>query len=188
MLNEFFSIWTFIRTTGFLACYLMTLSLALGLFSSFSLLKKKKGVLIVLHQSSGWYGFLTMLLHVLLIWQDQYVPYTLKELLIPFLAKNEPLLSAFGTLSLYLFLLVIGASDFFMKRLGIKRWKKLHLLVIPAWVLMMVHGLAIGTDSAEPWALFLYAGGIAVILILGILRYLDSAIVRQSSERRKQVN
>ncbi|MCM3571332.1 ferric reductase-like transmembrane domain-containing protein [Neobacillus mesonae] len=184
-MNEYFSIWSLIRTSGFLAYYLLTISLAAGLLSSFSIMKKKKASLITFHQSAGWFGLLTILFHIVLIWQDQYVPYSLQELFIPFAAKNEPILSALGTLSFYMFFLVIASSDLFMKKLGRKKWHRLHYTVIPAWALMIIHGIGIGTDSTEPWALLLYVIGITVVLILGILALLASALAKHASDRQR---
>ncbi|CAH2714201.1 hypothetical protein BACCIP111895_01362 [Neobacillus rhizosphaerae] len=184
-INDYFSVWNLIRTSGFLGFYFMTLSLSLGLFSSLSVLKKKKAFFVSLHQTSGWFGLLTIIFHIVLIWQDQYVPYSLGELFIPFYAENEPVYSALGTLSFYLFFMVISSSDFFIKKLGLKIWKKIHLAVIPAWVFMMIHGLAIGTDSTEPWSLFLYASGSSLIIVLGFIKYLESGMVRQSPDRQK---
>jgi sulfoxide reductase heme-binding subunit YedZ len=182
-MSAYFTVWTFIRVSGFLGLYLMTFSLAFGLSGSLSVLKRKKALFLSLHQTSGWYGLLTILFHMLLIWQDQYVPYSFGELLLPFYAKNQPLFSAFGTLSFYLFFLVIGSSDFFIKKLGIKLWKKVHLAVIPAWILMLVHGLAIGTDTSESWALFLYASALLLIIVLGFIRYLESVMLSHPSGR-----
>lgn len=177
---EFFSVWSLIRASGFLAYFFMTLALAFGLLNSLSIMKKKKAVLLIYHQTSGWFGLLTIVFHMTLIWKDTYVPYSLTELFIPFSAKNEPVFSALGTLSFYLFLLVIGTSDFFIKKLGRERWKKVHMAVIPAWIMMVVHGLAIGTDSLKPWALFIYAGGITLILVLVLLRFMESLVSSQS--------
>lgn len=178
-MTDYLSLWTLIRASGFLAFYFMSFSLAFGLLSSFSVMKKKKASFISLHQTSGWLGLLTTLFHILLIWQDQYVPYSFGELLVPFMAKHETVYSALGTLSFYLFLVVIGSSDFFFKKMGIKRWKKVHLAVIPAWVLMVIHGLAIGTDSSKPWAMFIYASAIAVMIVLGFIRYMEGLFQRQ---------
>jgi sulfoxide reductase heme-binding subunit YedZ len=185
MINNYFSVWTLIRCSGFLAYFFMTMSLAFGLLTSFSFMKKKKAVLIAYHQTSGWYGLLTIIFHMTLLWKDTFVPYSLTELFVPFSAKNAPVFSALGTLSFYLFILVIGTSDFFIKKLGRERWKKIHLAVIPAWLMMVVHGLAIGTDASKPWALFLYAGGVSLILVLGLLRYFDSTSIRQASAVNK---
>ncbi len=187
-MHDFFSAWTLIRASGFLAFYFMTISLSFGLFGSLSIMKKKKGVLVQLHQASGWYGLLVIIFHMLLIFQDQYVPYSLGALLIPFSSEHEPIFSALGTFSFYLFFLVIGTSDFFIKKLGIKNWKKLHLAVIPAWILMLIHGLAVGTDASEPWALLIYASGVSWIIVLGFIRYMESFLLRQSTDRKKTLN
>jgi methionine sulfoxide reductase heme-binding subunit len=182
---EFFSVWSLIRTSGFLAYFFMTLALVFGLLTSFSILKKKKAVLLAYHQTSGWFGLLTIVFHMTLIWKDTYVPYSLTELFIPFFAKNAPFFSALGTIAFYLFLLVIGTSDFFIKKLGRERWKKIHMAVIPAWVMMVVHGLAIGTDSSKSWALSIYAAGIFLIIVLLLFRFVDSLLLRQSSQGNK---
>lgn len=179
-MSEYLSNWTLIRTSGFLGFYFMTLSLSLGMLGSFSIMKRKKAKLVSLHQTSGWYGLLTIFFHILLVWQDDYVPYSLSQLLIPFYAKNEPINSGIGTLSFYLFLLVILSSDFFIKKLGIKKWKKLHLAVIPAWIFMILHGILLGSDSSQPWAISIYAVGLALVLVLGVLRYMESKIAQQA--------
>ncbi|MEH7248759.1 ferric reductase-like transmembrane domain-containing protein [Neobacillus niacini] len=188
-MNVYFSAWTFIRVSGFLAYYLMTFSLLLGLCSSLSIMKKNKVKLISLHQVSGWYGLLTIFFHMVLIWQDQYVPYSLKEVLLPFYAENESIYSGLGTLSFFLFFLVIGSSDFFIKHLGKKKWKNLHFAVIPAWIMMFIHGIGIGTDSSEAWALVLYALGGSLLIVFGFVRYLEyvSLHKQKSNELLKQI-
>lgn len=180
----FFSVWSLIRASGFLAYFFMTLALAFGLLNSFGILKKKKAMLLAYHQTSGWFGLLTIVFHMTLIWKDTYVPYSLTELLLPFSAKNAPFVSALGTISFYLFLLVIGSSDFFIKRLGRERWKKVHMAVIPAWLLMVLHGLMIGTDSSKSWALVIYATGIILILVLALLRYMESLVLQKSQNNK----
>jgi sulfoxide reductase heme-binding subunit YedZ len=177
---EFFSVWSLIRASGFLAYFFMTLSLAFGLLTSFSILKKKKAVLLAYHQTSGWFGLLTIVFHITLIWKDTYVPYSLTELFVPFSAKNAPVFSALGTIAFYLFLLVIGTSDFFINKLGRERWKKVHMAVIPAWIMMVVHGMAIGTDSSKSWALSIYAAGIILIIVLALFRYREMHVWKQN--------
>lgn len=180
-MSDYYSTWTLIRSSGFLAYFFMTISLSFGIISTLSIMKKQKASLLVIHQTSGWYGLLTIIFHAILLWNDHYLPYSVREILLPFTAKNEPIFSALGTISFYLFFLVIGTSDFFIKRLGRARWKKIHLAVIPAWVMLIIHGITIGTDSSAPWALFLYASGISSIMVLMIIRYFDG-------NRSKQLN
>ncbi|WP_071393222.1 ferric reductase-like transmembrane domain-containing protein [Bacillus tuaregi] len=172
----FISSWSLIRLSGFLAYFLLTLSLAFGLLARMMVFRKDKPLMLALHQTSGWAGFLTIIFHSILLWKDAYVPYSLLELVLPFSAQNAPILSALGTLSFYLFLMTMAASDFFIKKLGRSVWKRLHLLVIPAWLLMVLHGILIGTDSTQPWAAFLYGGGFILILALLALRYAETML------------
>lgn len=183
-MSDFSFMWILIRVSGFLGFYFMSFSLSMGLLSSLSLMKRKKVLLVSLHEASGWYGLLTIIFHMFLIWQDQYVPYSFGELLIPFYAKYEPVYSTLGVFSFYLFLLVIGSSDFFIKKLGLKFWKKIHFVVIPAWVFMLIHGLAIGTDSSKLWALCIYLFGSSFIIVLLSIRIMDFVMMRQSSRGR----
>ncbi|MFB6469469.1 ferric reductase-like transmembrane domain-containing protein [Cytobacillus sp. Hz8] len=182
MLSETFSNWNLIRVSGFLAFFLFTLSIAAGLIGRFSALKKNKPFMLELHQASGWIGFLAVVFHGLLLLNDHYAPYTWKELFIPLLSKNEPFLSGLGTISFYLFFFTIFTSDFLMKSLGKPLWKKIHFLILPAWVLMLLHGILIGTDSKEPWASGLYGGSIILISILLILRFLDNPLKKNKTQ------
>lgn len=170
---DLISSWNFIRLSGFLAYFLFTFSLVAGLMGRMTIMQKKKPLTLALHQSSGWAGFLTILFHMILLWKDQYVTYSLLELFLPFSARTAPILSALGTISFYLFLIIMATSDFFMKILGRNIWKRIHFLVIPAWVLMVFHGILIGTDSHQPWAAFLYGGGVILIITMLALRYIE---------------
>jgi sulfoxide reductase heme-binding subunit YedZ len=180
---DWLSTWNLIRTSGFLAYFLFTLSIAAGLMSRLSILQKQKLLMLELHKTSGWIGMLTTFFHAALLVVDAYVPYQVGEILLPFSAENSPVLSAFGTISLYFFLLTMATSDFFMKRLGRTLWKKIHLLVLPAWVLMVLHGILIGTDSAQSWAAFLYGGGVILILTLLVFRHLEGKLKSTTSKK-----
>jgi len=98
---------------------------------------------------------------------DHYEPFNLGEILIPFSAEYESLPSALGTIAFYLFLMVIMSSDLWMRTMNRSLWKKLHFLVLPAWVLSLAHGVLIGTDSEKPVILLFYL--ISAGLILSVL-------------------
>lgn len=170
----FISSWFLIRLSGFLAFFLFTFSISAGLMSRFTILKKKKPIMNQLHQTSGWAGLLTVIFHMTLLWKERFVTYQLTEIFIPFSSENATLESAIGTISFYLFLIVIATSDFLMKKLGRNLWGKIHILVIPAWILMVLHGVLIGTDSSQPWAAFLYGGGVFLVITLLSFKYLES--------------
>lgn len=155
--------WNLIRLSGFLAYFLFTFAISIGLMSRYTIFQRNKPFLIELHQTSGWAGLLTVIFHITLLWRDNYISYTLGELFLPFSSDYAPFMSALGTISFYLIFITTVTSDFFMKRLGRKIWGKIHLLVLPAWLLMVIHGVFIGTDSKQTWAAFLYGGGVFLI-------------------------
>jgi methionine sulfoxide reductase heme-binding subunit len=187
MVNEYLSTWNLIRVSGFLSYFLLTVSLAFGFLQSFSRLKKKKGEFLLIHQNSGWIGLLVIVFHMMLLFLDQYVHYPILSILVPFSSENESFYSGLGTISFYLFLMIIGSSDFFMKKLGRVVWKKVHLLAIPAWILMAIHGIMIGTDSSEGWAQLIYIVTISIIMILGVARGMESVAVPQNKHAAKQI-
>lgn len=186
MLNEYFSTWNMIRVSGLLSYFLLTVSFAFGFLQSFSSLKKYKSDFLLLHQNSGWIGLLSLVFHIIMLFMDQYVQYSLLSILIPFYSENDSFYSGLGTISFYLFFIIIGTSDFFMKKLGRTIWKKVHLLSIPAWILMAVHGIMIGTDSQEMWAQALYIGSAAIIMVLGVAKAMESVPVNKSTTKKTQ--
>ena len=48
-------------------------------------------------------GFITVIVHLLLLMIDQYEPYTISEIVLPFSANYQALLSGLGTIAFYLF-------------------------------------------------------------------------------------
>lgn len=180
---EMLSNWNLIRTSGFLAYYLLTLAIMAGFMQKLISFQWQKPLLSEIHKISGWTGVLTIIFHSVLLLENHYVPYKIGEILIPFSAHNDPVNSALGTISFYLFLLVMATSDFFTKRMGQRLWKNIHFLVIPAWILMTLHGLFMGTDSGQPWAIFTYSLGAALIITLLGFRYFESRYKMQIKQK-----
>ena len=182
---DLLSNWNLIRTSGFLSYFLFTFSIASGLMSRLFIFQKQKQLMLELHKISGWTGMLTVVFHATLLLVDPYVSYQIWGILIPFSAEYAPVFSALGTISFYLFLLTLATSDFFIKTLGRSLWKKIHFLVIPAWILMILHGILIGTDSAKTWAALIYGGGIILVIILLAFRYLESRLEITNNKKRE---
>jgi methionine sulfoxide reductase heme-binding subunit len=183
---EYFSTWNMIRVSGLLSYFLLTVSLIFGFLQSFSALRKSKSDFQLIHQQSGWIGLLSLLFHLIMTFMDQYVDYSALSILVPFYSANEPFYSGLGTISFYIFLIIIATSDFFMKKLGRTIWKKIHLLSIPAWILMAVHGIMMGTDTKAMWAQGLYFGTAAIIIILGSAKMMESVTTNQNKSATKK--
>lgn len=165
-----FSTWTMIRLSGLTGHFFLTLSVLAGLLGSFPALKKQKARLHNIHLYSGWAGLLAIVLHATLIIVDTYAPLSLLEILIPGTASYKPLWNAFGTISLYLFGFVLVTSDFLKETLGKTLWKLTHWLVLPAWLLMTLHGIFIGTDTGTLFTTIWYACSTLTLFTLILYR------------------
>lgn len=165
-----FSTWTMIRLSGLTGHFFLTLSVLAGLLGSFPALKKQKARLHNIHLYSGWASLLAIVLHATLIIVDTYAPLSLLEILIPGTASYEPLWNAFGTISLYLFGFVLVTSDFLKETLGKTLWKLTHWLVLPAWLLMTLHGIFIGTDTGTLFTTIWYACSTLTLFTLILYR------------------
>ncbi|WP_068984587.1 ferric reductase-like transmembrane domain-containing protein [Lysinibacillus xylanilyticus] len=164
------STWEWIRLLGFLAYFYFTISIIFGLLRKSSFVKSHKNLIYHIHQNAGWLGLVTVIGHMLVLLIDHYKPYSLVEALVPFSAEYESILSALGTIAFYLFLMVIMTSDLWMRTMNRSLWKKLHFLVLPAWVLSLAHGVLIGTDSENAFVIMLYVASGAVTLLILMAR------------------
>ncbi|EKN68423.1 ferric reductase-like transmembrane domain-containing protein [Schinkia azotoformans] len=164
--------WELIRAAGLTSYFLLFVSAACGILFSIKVATHKTNQLLqITHQSAGWISLLFGLFHGLLLYIDTYKPYTLTEIFIPFTTKEETLLNGFGTISLYLLVLLFISGDI-MKKIGAKVWRRIHGLALPLVIIASVHGILLGTDASNAWAIILYAGALAIILSLLIVKLL----------------
>lgn len=182
----FLSTWEWIRLLGFLSYFYFTLSIVFGLLRKSPVIKSHNNLYFQLHQFSGWLGFFALVAHMILLIIDQYEPYKMIEILVPFSANYRPVLSALGSIALYLFLLVFFTSDFLMKKMGFSRWKKVHLLVFPAWILSLFHGLFIGTDSKNTFILLFYGMSVIIVVVLSLIRIISGEYKKKEALHNKK--
>jgi len=155
--------WEFIRFFGLLAYFFFTLSIVFGMIQQMARKKTLKPLCFHIHMTSSWAGLFSVLVHMLLLLIDQYEPFAIPEILIPFLASYEPFLSGMGTLAFFLVLAVMITSDLVREKLKRSVWKKIHGLVFPAWLLMLAHGFFIGTDSANLFISLFYSLSFVIV-------------------------
>jgi DMSO/TMAO reductase YedYZ heme-binding membrane subunit len=170
---QLFDTWHLTRLFGFLAYFFFSMSLIFGMLSRLSAFKKKKGFFNLIHMSSSWAGLFSTLAHVLVLLINHYQPYTIVEIIIPFASHYETIASALGTISFFIFLIVLFTSDVLISKMKRSTWKWIHLMVFPAWVLMLLHGILMGTDSSTLWGIIVYGVSAILILILFVAKSLD---------------
>jgi predicted ferric reductase len=159
--------WDVARAGGFTAFGLLTLSVAIGL------------ALTLKWQSSHWpriinselHNFITLLaliftgVHILAVWIDPFTNFGWSEVFIPFVSHYRPLWMAFGLIAFYIGI-AIGVSTWLRPYIGYNWWRRLHVLTLLLYVLVAVHGIATGSDTATWWGIAIYLFSIVLIGIL----------------------
>jgi predicted ferric reductase len=142
--------WPLIRASGVMAYILFTVSMLWGLALSSKIVKDwSPGTLsMLLHTTVSWLGVGFATLHAFLLLFDQYVPYRLTELIIPFIGPYRPAAVGLGTLTLWI-MVMVASSFAFKKRLGHRRWKLFHYISYAGFFMVTGHALLAGTDSSK---------------------------------------
>lgn len=179
--------WHLVRSSGVVAYVLLLASTIWGLFLSSQVVKDwSPGVLsMTIHTTISWLALLLGLVHALLLMFDDYLSYTLGDILIPFTGPYRPEAVGLGTLAFWL-MLIIALSFPLKKRIGHQTWKRLHYTSYIAFGMVSAHGIFAGTDSALLGFRLLMGFGVGlVILLLGIRMGHDQIKNSRQPSRKK---
>ena len=130
------STWTMIRAAGVGAYVMLFLSVAWGLASTTAPFGKRvsKASAAALHQTMSTVALVLLGLHLAALAFDGFMPFGLAELAIPMASEYRPVAVALGIASMYVTVFVVVAS-LLRTRIGTARWRRTHLLAVPAFVL-----------------------------------------------------
>jgi methionine sulfoxide reductase heme-binding subunit len=101
--------------------------------------------------------------HVLTVGLDTYVHFSLAQLVVPGASSYRPLWVALGIVAAEL-LVAIAVTNLLRRRIGFRRWRRIHYLTFLVWAGATAHGLGAGTDSNTAWLRLLYVLSIAAVL------------------------
>ncbi len=165
--------WLISRASGIVALGLVTIAVLLGLTMSTKLLRRP-GVgrtLVRLHEHVALVALAAIALHGLALLGDPWLHPGLGGLTIPFAMSYRPLFTGLGVIGGYL-AAVLALSFYARRRIGVRRWRKLHRATLLVWVLGVVHTLGAGSDAGTQWLrafVLLPAIPIAYLTVLRIL-------------------
>lgn len=163
--------WYLSRASAFVAYVLLWWSMILGLSITNRLARAWPGgpAAAELHEHASLLGLGFVAVHALVLLADQYIGYTLPQILLPFVGSYLPLWVGFGQVGLYLMILV--TASFYVRRwIGARTWRTLHYLSFVVFVLALLHGLFTGSDSSTAWAFWMYIGTGASVVAMTIYR------------------
>src|ERR1700733_736678 len=96
------------------------------------------------HRITAYATIALTLIHPLILLLVRRVPFRVVDILLPIHSPLQPVQNTLGAIALYLLAIVVVTSLYRLS-IGRKWWKRSHLLVYPAALLLFIHGVF--TDS-----------------------------------------
>ncbi len=176
MSNEFW--WYVARSSGFIAWGAALGSLLCGMaLSTRALGRRPRGPwLLDLHRYLGGLAVAFVGLHLVALIADNFVHFDIVDVLVPFVGDYRSGAVAWGVLAFWL-LLAVEVSSLVMHRLPRRTWYGIHLSSYGVAVAATLHGLYVGTDTANPifrWIALITLGLIGFFTIYRLMAPVES--------------
>lgn len=175
--------WRVVRSAGFVAFLAATGAVILGARRPSGLpIGGRPARIYALHRALGIAAVLGMVVHLVALWADEFVEFTILQLLLlPWTSVYEPFAVTLGWLVMIALLLTAASGS--LRRL-LPGWRILHALAFLTFALGLVHVLLAGSDSGSPWALAFY---LATLLAVGwaVYRRLFRSTLPSRQDRKK---
>ena len=181
--NSVQTMWYITRASGLIAFVLIWLSMVWGLGVS----SKIFDVLLHgtftydFHQYISLLAIGFTLLHMGVLLFDGFMPYSIFQILIPFISPYRPFWIGVGVIGFYLMLLV--TVTFYMRtKIGMKTFRSIHLFSLISYFAITLHSFMSGSDSSLPSVMVLYVVTFLITLFL-IIYWLIMAAQKNLEKR-----
>ena len=181
--NTVQSMWYVTRSAGLIAYLILWFSVFWGLAVSSKVLDR------LLHRSFtfDFHEFISLLavgftlVHIGVLMVDQYLPYSVAQILIPFISPYRPVWVGIGVLAFYVTLLVT-VTYYLRSKIGMKAFRAIHVFSLLAYLGVTVHSFFSGSDSSLPSVQAMYAVTFFGTVILMAYWLLQSAQKKQAKK------
>jgi len=140
--------WYVTRAAGLMGYLLIWLSVVWGLVVSSKIFDPwlERMFTFDFHEHLSLLAIGFVALHVVVLLVDQFQPFTLQQILFPFISTYRPIWVGIGIITFYVTLLV--TLTFYLRpRLSARAFRVIHYLSLLAYLGAGLHGLFAGTDS-----------------------------------------
>jgi len=165
--NSVQTMWYITRAAGLVAYLVLWLSVAWGLAVSSKILDTvlHRSFTYDFHYFLSWLAIGFTILHIGVLMFDKYLPYSLLQILLPFISPYRPLWVGIGVLGLYLMVLV--TVTFYLRgRIGMKAFRWIHTSSLVAYLGITVHSIFSGTDSSLTSVMLMYVSTFLITVFL----------------------
>jgi predicted ferric reductase len=176
--------WYVTRASGIVAYLLLWLSIVLGLAVSSKFLDRMLDRVFTydFHQFISLLSIAFILVHAGVLLLDRYLPYSIWQILVPFISPYRPFWVGVGVVGFYLTLLVT-VTFYIRKRIGMRAFRVIHILSLVGYLGATLHGIFAGTDSPLASMQLVYKGtGLVVIFMTAF--WLVMVWLRKLEQRR----
>ena len=167
--------WLVSDASGIVALVLISASVLLGLGMAAKAFKRPnlKRAVARLHEHIALAALAAIAVHGLALLGDHWLKPGWRGITIPFALSYRPGFTGIGIIAGYLAIL-LGPSFYLRRRIGARRWRKLHRATVMVWMLSVVHALGAGSDGAKLWLRAVALVPVAPIIYLLVVRTLGA--------------
>jgi methionine sulfoxide reductase heme-binding subunit len=144
--------WLLSRSAGVVALILVAASTLMGLALANGLVKSPQArkSITTFHEQTANAGLAAIGLHGVTLLGDAFLKPSVADLVIPFTIGYRPVFVGIGILGGYA-AAFLGLSFYARKRIGGKRWRKIHRATPVVYAMGLIHTLGSGTDAGSSW-------------------------------------
>jgi hypothetical protein len=166
--------WYAARAGGIVAYVLLSVNVALGLAMTGKKSMKHwpKFALEDVHRFTGLLTGTFVVVHIVAIAIDSYLPFSLVSLAVPLLASYRPIWTGLGIVAAELLLALAFTNHYRSTKLTYGFWRKAHYVNFAVWAAATLHGVGTGTDRSTPWMLAIFAVAVGTVCGLTVWRVL----------------
>ena len=144
--------WLLSRSAGVVALVLIAAATLIGLTLANGLggPPQRRRALVAFHEQAANAGLAAIGLHGVTLLGDAFLKPGIAGIAVPLVIDYRPAFVATGIVGGYLAAL-LGLSFYARRKIGGKRWRKLHRATPLVYLLALIHTLGAGTDAGSSW-------------------------------------
>jgi methionine sulfoxide reductase heme-binding subunit len=176
--------WLVSDASGIVALLLISLSVVVGLAMAARILTRPnvRRASARLHEHVALAALAAIAAHGVALLGDHWLRPGWRGITIPFALAYRPAFTGIGIIAGYIAVL-LGPSFYLRRRVGARRWRRLHRGIVVVWLLSAVHALGAGSDASKLWVRVVVLFPVAPIVYLLVVRTLG---VENRRARRAQ--
>jgi sulfoxide reductase heme-binding subunit YedZ len=166
--------WYAARAGGIVAYVLLSVNVSLGLAMTGkkSLKRWPRFALEDVHKFTGLLTGSFVVLHILAVAIDAYLPFSIVSLAVPLVASYRPIWTGLGIVAAEMLLALAFTNHYRDTKVKYAFWRKAHYMNFAVWGAATLHGVGTGTDRSTPWMIAIFAVAVGMVCGLTVWRVL----------------